>query len=183
MSALIRLTLKAVEAQLVNLNTRAEKLGPKEYQPAADIKIKMQVPGDTLNSFSKTLMDQLFKCDLASPIPRESDLVYPVRYNGEMTEVEVVIKTGLDKEMKFQDSKVNTFDLTPLKGGYVEMCCRVQFHPTPEQAGMLYAQQMKTLEISMTPPPVREPEAKKPSSRPAKPADGEKGTAGAAPLH
>lgn len=160
---LLRLILTDVTCQLTHLNTRSEKLGPKEYQPAADLKLEAIVPGETLDSFNPALLDQLFKRDLASPVPRDSGIVYPISHDGEMHECEVVIANGVDNVMKFQDSKVNNFHLTPMKGGFVKMTFRVQCHPKNKEAGELYGLQMKTVTISVTPPPVKEkPETKAP---------------------
>lgn len=175
-----RFSLTNAASILAHMNVRAEKLGPKNYQPAADLRITAQLPGAILDSFSESLMDQLFKQDLASPIPRESDLVYPVRYAGEMTECEVVIETGVDNQMRLQDCKVNNFDLTPMKGGYVEVTARIQCRPTPEQAGVLYSVLMKTVQVSIKPPEKREPTPKPPRTP-----RGEKKTdaSTASPLH
>lgn len=153
--SLIRLALSSVLANFDNFNIRTEKAGDKDV-PAADFKFEIAQPADILNVFSPDLKKTLFQegtIDLANGLPlRYTDLVYPLKFDQEMTGAKLQIDVGVGDPMKFDDCKVGEFRLTPMEGGSVIMVLRVQCKPTAAQVGTLYELQKHKLTISIVPP-------------------------------
>lgn len=149
-------------AKIKHLNCRVEKQGKKEFVPAADIRFQFTTHLAVLDAFSPALKDALFENDMVGPVPRASDLVYPLELAGEMNECTVVVDSGVTEggQMSFIDAKVNSFKITPLKGGTIEVSCRVQCRPTQDQIGRLYVLQEKVADLSFQPAEAREPAAK-----------------------
>ena len=155
--SLLSLTLTKAPAKLRNLNTRTEKQGKKVFVPAADLKFELNSAAAILDAFSPTLLNQFFDSaqtlDLAGGMAlRENNIVYPVSHSGEMNECEIVISNGVAAVMTLKDAKVNSFKITPIKGGSVKLEFRVQCRPDEAQAGRLYMLQESDIELSITPP-------------------------------
>ncbi len=185
--SLLDLKIEPTECKLLNLNCRTENQGKNKVVPAADIKVEFSAHADILDKFSPGLKDQLFTKDMAGPVPRDTDLSFPVSHAGEMSECNVRIQNGVSDAgvMDFTNTKVNNFKLEPLKGGTVVITCRLQFRPDEAQAGKLYMLQGQKFKISIDPPDLKEiaKRGKKGAGKDAGKADAKAGSASQPGLH
>lgn len=152
---MLRFELDKATATLENVNLRTEKAGQDKI-PAADLKITCAQPAGILAHFSPTLRSFLFDeagpRDLADgPTVRDPHLGYPLKRDEEMTGAVVAIGYGVGAPMRFEEAKVNAFQLTPHDGGSVVLGFRVQCRPTPEQVARLYQLQETGIELSIEP--------------------------------
>src|SRR5574343_199713 len=160
---MLSLELSKVNATLENVNLRVEKSG-QDKVPAADLKISVPESADVLAHFSPTLKAFLFDeegpKDLAEGMRlRDPLLGYPLSRDEEMTGATVKIGFGVGKPMELADVTVNAFKLTPMDGGTVVVCCRVQCRPTPAQVAKLYQLQESGVEFTLEPMPLPEMKA------------------------
>lgn len=149
--------ITGAKAKLANFNPRVEKAGNDTF-PACDLKITCNVGPSVLAFFSPTMEADLFDksapIDLAGGTPlRYPHIEYPLKDDHELVGAKAKIGFGLG-EIILPDAKVNEFRITPMQGGVVGLCFRLQARPSNplEDGGRLFVLQEREIEISIEPP-------------------------------
>ena len=167
------------EAKLVSFSPRRELHGD-DPQPAADLRLFMNLDAAELVMFDPTLRSLLFHkaehaasnlADQAHDAPdlRFPKLKGPLDWDLEIIGAELTLHRGLGgkSDLTIPSCTVNKFQLDPQQGGRVLVGFRVQAHPSESQSGKLAFLIGEDVEISLAPPEAETPAL--PAADPKKP--------------
>lgn len=157
----MKLTFQDSKAIVAHVNARAEQHG-EEQEPAADIKLILNLPSERMNDFHPELKGMLYFKDTAregedladkgtdAPHFRFQKLALPLKWTDEMVGATLKIHRS-GKPLTLKDVKVNNFSIKPMEGGTLELTLRVQAHPNEEQFGKLSTMIKNEVRISLEP--------------------------------
>lgn len=134
-----------------NVNPRKEGKG-EGMRLASDIKVRFQAPRiimDMLVPDQKKWSDQFFSEDGGIRLTQ----LFPLRVYKKIEQMRVLIYLGTNKPMEFAPATISGGDggiqITPTDGGYCDVVCTLQVHPTVQESGKLdaLAKEMVDIEI------------------------------------
>lgn len=130
------------EVTLAHFNARKEKHGDEEIE-AADLKFEVDVPMTDLGMLHAALQSVLYDPEKLDAGGASTSLRFPrlepLKWAEEINGSEVVVHWGMtgDGDLVLAEAVVDKFVIAPREGGSVALTFRVQFRPTPDQAGAL----------------------------------------------
>lgn len=162
--------LKEFSATIVDFNPRRELHG-EEPMPAADLKLSIKVGNDVLEHFHPKLRKSLYHYDKKKEADGEADLVdqarkeslphlifpklsYPLKWDDGIVGASVKLAFGVSgkSDVELVGCDLNSFVLSPMEGGTIQINMRVQCHPDQAQAGQLYMMMGTEVEVTVTYP-------------------------------
>lgn len=120
---------------VTNVNPRKEGSGDGMVL-ASDVKVSFQAP--------RAIMDKLVPLGEGrwseQWFSENGDVrltqLHPIKFHQKLQEMQVLMYFG-KKPTQFSPVVVTGIEMTPTSGGYVDMVCTIQVHPTPAQSGTL----------------------------------------------
>jgi len=148
-------------AVIAHINPRSEKHG-EENVPAADLKIAVTSGNELLSEIHPTLRSFLYKTDESDgqlegveslTVRRFGNLIERLRLDHSLKGADVVIGFGLGgaSDINLDTVDVDSFAVTIMEGGSIELTFRVKARPTGEQIKKLYEVMGCEITISVTP--------------------------------
>ncbi len=139
--------VEKVKAEITNVNPRGENSENGKIL-ASDISVRFAVP--------RAVIDTLFPCKSFTNQFYAGDdtileCVCPITYIEKIKDLRIDLHIGL-KPMKFEKSSIAAkMKLTPLAGQYIEVKCKLQVHPSPDQSGKIDASVDEWIDIEVAP--------------------------------
>lgn len=137
----------------------------KELKMGIVLKCVGIFPATILQLFSAGLRDSLYrlpteeeKADLATdtsePCMLRHPKMSPFTWDYESEGYEAILDYGLggDSDLKFVDTKVRKFEITPLEGAIVQIKFNLNCHPDQKDVGALGAKQKQEISMQLTAP-------------------------------
>lgn len=162
-------SLQQQEVKLGNCNPRCELHG-EDHVLAADLSIEVMLSNDVLSEFDPQLKGALYwkgNDDQGELIDEPGHLpslrfpeMSPFKWAKDLAGYDATIHIGFSgsSDIKLTDCAIDKFVFTPEEGGTVRVNFRIQCHPNKVQCGELCELQQQHIDITLTPPELRNEE-------------------------
>jgi len=152
------------QVKLIKASTPMENHG-KDFVLAVVLTVEAAITSTSLRQFDAALCDSLYReadqedtTDLVTeptgPTVRRFPKMSAFDWEYEGAGYNLVVDYGLggDSDIELVDAKVNSFTITPLEGGTVNVKFNVVVHPEALDVGRLCEMQKRNIDITLTAP-------------------------------
>jgi len=151
------------QVKLVKASTPMENHG-KDFVLAVVLTVEAAITSSSLRQFAPDLCDSLYRLpeqDDTSDLITEPGLTvrrfpkmsaFDWEYEGAGYALIVDYGLGGDSDIELVDARVNSFTITPLEGGTVNVKFNIVVHPEALDVGRLCEMQKRNIDITLTGP-------------------------------
>lgn len=140
--------VRRTRALVKNTNPRKEGQGD-EMELASDVSLNFIVESEVLDTMVGAQFTQQFFSDSQANIELEE--LCPIRYERKMENLRAKVHIG-KKTHNFEPATIQAgASFMPVAGGYLDVNCKLQVHPTKTQSGELDSAVKEWVEVEIEP--------------------------------